>query len=75
MHCSVIGRFILSPGINTVSGAMLNIHIFFFPFLLILGGVSRDAIEKGSVEMIENVRRQRQTKHGKKQRKDATRHK
>ena len=38
MHCSVIGRFTLSPGINTVPGAMLNIHIFFFPFFVYFRG-------------------------------------
>ena len=36
--------------------------------------ISVDAIEKGCVEMIENERGQRQTKHEKKQKKDATRH-
>ena len=38
VHCSVIGRFTLSPGINTVPGAMLNIHIFFFPFFVYFRG-------------------------------------
>ena len=38
VHCSVIGRFILSPGIYTVPGATLNIHIFFFPFFVYFRG-------------------------------------
>ena len=33
VRCSVIGRFTLSPGINTVPGA-----IFFFPFFVYFRG-------------------------------------
>ena len=34
VHCSVIGRFILSPGIDTMPCAMLDIHIFLFQFFV-----------------------------------------